>query len=132
VVGFVAPGIEVNQVFGSRTSQASDGTRGIEVPAGLPGPYLLVLEGQQAEAAYVSWAALVDGAPVHQQTMVADFARDRRLATEISLTLDPATAKEPRTARVTAATARPLARLDGPLPGQILLSPAEIEAAAAR
>ena len=127
VAGFVAPGIEVNQVFGSKTSQAADGSRGVEVPAGLPGPYLLVLESEREGSEYVSWAALVEGVPVHQQTMVARLAKGGRLVTQITLTIDPETAKEPRTARVTGATAKPLAKFDGPLPGRILLAPQELE-----
>jgi hypothetical protein len=43
VAGFVAPGIEVNQVFGSKTSQAADGARALEVPVRRAGSYLLVL-----------------------------------------------------------------------------------------
>jgi hypothetical protein len=49
-----------------------------------------------------------------------------RLATQITVTLDLATAKEPPTARVTAV------KFDGPLPGRILLSPQELERAAQR
>jgi hypothetical protein len=132
VAGFVAPGVEVNQVFGSMTSRAADGSHGIEVPAGLPGPYLLVLEGQKDGPEYVSWAVLVEGVPAHQEAMAANLSRGGRLAAAITVVLDAATAGEPRTARATGGTARPLARLDGPLPGQILLAPTEVEAAAAR
>jgi len=132
VAGFVAPGVEINQVFGSKTSQAADGSRGIEVPAGLPGPYLLVLEGQKDGPEYVSWAVLVEGTPVHQEIMAANLARGGRLAATITVALDPATAREPRTARATGGSARPLAKLDGPVPGQILLAPTEVEAAPAR
>ena len=39
--GFVPPGIEVNQVFGSFTG-VRDGRRVIQVPAGLAGPFRLV------------------------------------------------------------------------------------------
>ena len=132
VAGFVAPGIEVNQVFGSKTSQAADGARALEVPAGLAGSYLLVLEGEREGPDFVSWAVFVEGVPVHQETMPVRLAKGGRLATEISVTIDPATAKEPRTARATGAAAKPLVKLAGPLPGRILLAPAELERAAQR
>ena len=132
VAGFVAPGIEVNQVFGSKTSQAADGARALEVPAGLAGSYLLVLESERTGSDYVSWAVFVEGVPVHQETMPVRLAKGGRLATEISVTIDPSTAKEPRTARVTEAAAKPLVKLEGPPPGRILLAPAELERAAQR
>jgi hypothetical protein len=132
VAGFVAPGVEVNQVFGSRTGEEPGGRRGIEVPAGLPGPYLLVLEGQKDGPDFVVWAVLVEGVAVHQQAMPIRVARGGRLATTIAVTLDPATAGEPRTARGTGGSASPPVSLPGPLPGRILLAPAEVEAAGAR
>lgn len=132
VAGFVAPGVEVNQVFGSKTGLTGDGSRGIEVPAGLPGPYLLVLEGQKSGPEYVSWAVLVEGTAVHQESMAANLTKGGRIAFSIALTIDAATAKEPRTARATGGGAKWLGKLDGPLPGQILLAPSEVEAAAAR
>jgi hypothetical protein len=132
VAGFAAPGVEVNQVFGSLTAQAADGTRGIEVPAGLPGPYRLVVEGLRDEEAALGWAVLVDGKVVYQQALPVRLAAGARLATAITVVLDPATAAEPRTARAVDASARPLAPHQGPLPGQILLSPAEVAAAGGR
>jgi hypothetical protein len=81
---------------------------------------------------YVSWAVLVEGLPVHQQTMPVSLTKGGRLATEISVTIDPSTAKEPRTARVMGAAAKPLAKFEGSLPGRVLLAPAELERAAQR
>ena len=130
VAGFVAPGVEVNQVFGSNTSQAADGARALEVPAGVAGSYLLVLESERTGPDYVSWAAFVEGVPVHQETMPIRLAKGGRVATRISVTIDPATAKDARTARVTGAAAKPLVKFEGPLPGRILLAPAELERAA--
>ena len=45
LAGFVPPGIEVNQVFGSLTARRPDGTWIVEVPGGFPGPYLVLLTG---------------------------------------------------------------------------------------
>jgi hypothetical protein len=43
--GFLAEGVEVNQVFGSLTEAASESRWLVEVPAGAPGDYTLVLTG---------------------------------------------------------------------------------------
>ena len=47
LAGFVAPGIEVNQVFGSLTAQR-DAARLVEVPAGAAGPYTCRADGIRA------------------------------------------------------------------------------------
>jgi hypothetical protein len=132
LAGFVAPGIEINQVFGSKTSQGADGSHALEVPAGLPGPYLLVLDSDRDGTDYVNMAALVEDAPVDLETMFVRLTKGGRAATQISLTIDPATAKEPRTARVTGASAKPLTKFTGALPGRILLAPPELERAGQR
>jgi hypothetical protein len=132
VAGFVAPGIEVNQVFGSATARGEDGRRHVEVPAGLPGPYRLVLEAAEAVDDAVTWAVLLDGAVVHQQALPVRVPRGGRLATTVSPRFDPAAPPGPRAARVVDASARPLAAFDGPLPGQVLLSPAEVASAGGR
>jgi len=43
LAGFVPPGIEVNQVFGSLTAAPASGGRTVEVPAGVSGPFVLTL-----------------------------------------------------------------------------------------
>src|SRR5205807_1804046 len=53
VAGFVAPGIEVNQVFASVTS-AVDDVHVIEVPGGELGPYNLILEGLRDDALFTA------------------------------------------------------------------------------
>lgn len=129
VAGFVAPGIEVNQVFGSVTGQAADGRRGIEVPAGLSGPYVLVLEAQRDVDDAVAWAVLHDGQILYQQALAVRLGKGARVVTGLTVAHDPATAGEPRSARAVGATARPLAKHEGPLPGRILLAPREVAAA---
>jgi hypothetical protein len=42
--GWILPGVEINQVFGSLTSAGPEG-RHIEIPAGRPGPYTVTLVG---------------------------------------------------------------------------------------
>jgi len=129
VAGFVAPGVEVNQVFGSVTGQTPDGRRGVEVPAGLPGPYLVVLEARADVDDTVGWAIAYQGKPVDQHALPVRLRKGARVALAITVEHDPATATEPRTARATGGTAKPLAKHDGPVPGRILLSPAEVAAA---
>jgi hypothetical protein len=43
LAGFVAPGVEINQVFGSLTTTAAGGARTVEVPAGVAGPFVVTL-----------------------------------------------------------------------------------------
>jgi hypothetical protein len=129
VAGFVAPGIEVNQVFGSRTGQGVDEGRGIEVPAGAPGGYLVVVEGQRDGEAVLGWAVLFDGQVVYQQAVPLRLTRGARLAATITPEHEAATAGEARTARVTGAAGKPFAPFGGALPGRILLSPEEVAAA---
>ena len=43
LAGFVPPGIEINQVFGSLTTAAASGARTVDVPAGVAGPFVVTL-----------------------------------------------------------------------------------------
>jgi hypothetical protein len=128
VAGFVAPGVEVNQVFGSFTGAGAAGARIVEVPAGVPGPFTLVLEGTQEGPVTVNLTGLFKGAPVYQQELSGTIKKGERLSTQITQQLDPATAGEPKTAKVQGGKAGPLQPLEGPLPGTILLSPQELQA----
>ncbi len=125
VAGFIAPGVEVNQVFGSMTGTAADGSRVVEVPAGAPGPFTLVLEGQQDGPFKINLVGLFKGSPVYQQELSGAIKKGERLTTEITQQLEPATAADPKTAKVQGGSAAPLKPLQGPLPGKILLAPAE-------
>lgn len=126
LAGFVAPGVEVNQVFGSRTQRAEQG-RLIEVPAGRPGPYRLVLEGLQEGAYSVLVTGLFEGQQVFQQELKGSLKSGDRVISEIGLTQDPSTSGYARTARVTGGTAGALAPLSGPLPGKLVLAPSEVQ-----
>lgn len=125
VAGFIAPGVEVNQVFGSMTGVAADGARVVEVPAGAPGPFTLVLEGQQDGPFKVNLVGSFKGAPVYQQELSGAIKKGERLTAEITQQLAPDTAADPKTAKVQGGSAAPLKLLQGPLPGKILLAPAE-------
>ena len=129
VAGFVSPGIEVNQVFGSETTLDPAGGRVVEVPAGQSGPFTLVFEGQRDGAFTLRVAGFFQGREVYQRELSVEVRKGERLATQVSQTVDPSTASDPRTARVLGGDIAPLLPLNGPLPGKTLLSPSELQAA---
>jgi hypothetical protein len=129
VLGFVSPGIEVNQVFGSDSRLADDGGRILEVPAGQPGPFTLVLEGQRDGPFEASVVGRFQGSEVYRHELSGTITKGERLSTEIAQEIDPATGADPPTARVLSGSIAPLQPLSGPLPGKILLSPSELETA---
>ena len=128
VAGFVAPGVEVNQVFGSLTQAKPDGVRLLEVPAGTPGPFTVVFEGLRAGPFEVTVSGLYDGRLVYQEQLVGKIQGGERLQTRIEHQLDPEGASDPKRARVVGGEVASLSPLRGPLPGEWLLSPAEVEA----
>ncbi len=127
VLGFVSPGIEVNQVFGSDSLLNDDGSRVLELPAGQPGPFTLVLEGQQDGPFEVSVVGLFRGRQVYRHELSGTITRGERLSTGITQKLDPATSADPPTAQVLGGSVALVEPLSGPLPGKILLSPSELE-----
>jgi len=127
VAGFVGSGVEVNQVFGSLTSARPDGSHVVEVPAGLPGPYMLVLSALQEGPVIVKVAGSFKGSPVYQQDLSVRMTKGEQVKTEITQQIDEATAGEPKTAKVLSGSATPWRPLGGAPPGTILLSPAELE-----
>lgn len=125
VTGFVAPGLEVNQVFGSRTGIEGYGTRTIEVPAGVPGPFTLIVEGK-ADAMYtVTVEGFHKGTQVYRQSFAGTITKGERLVTPITQELESATASNPKTAKVLNGQAKDLQSLHGSLPGIVLVSPHE-------
>jgi hypothetical protein len=132
VAGFVAPGLEVNQVFGSFTDSGED-TYVIEVPAGEAGPFTLMLEGQRDDAFTVDVEGFVDGNPAYAQQLSGTIGVGQRLITAIAQEFEPGpSASAPGTAIVRAGTATPLETLTDAPPGRILLSPMELESLASR
>jgi hypothetical protein len=129
VAGFVATGVEVNQVFGSLTSAGADGSHVVEVPAGLPGPYVLMLEALRDGPVIVKLAGSFKGGPAYRMDLPVTIRKGERVRTEITQQLDQATAAEPETAKVLNGNATPWRPMSGPVPGTILVSPAELQAA---
>jgi hypothetical protein len=131
VAGYVAPGIEVNQVLGSVTGAAMDRTHVVEVPAGVQGPFTLVLEGRQDGPFKVKLVGLVrEGQfkekPAYHLELAGTIKKGERVSTEITQQMDPATVADPKTAKVRGGSVTPLKPLQGPLPGKVLLATAEL------
>jgi hypothetical protein len=126
VAGFVTPGIEVNQVFGSLTA-VREGARSIEVPAGAPGAYLVILDGLDEGPFAVVVTGRFQGQAVYRREETGRIRRGERLAAEIGQRFAP-DAAEPRTARVVDGSLGPFRELGGARPGTVLLSPLEIAA----
>lgn len=125
VAGFVAPALEVNQVFGSITRAELDGTHTIEVPAGLPGPFTLIVEGRKPTSFTIKIEGLYKGEQVYQQDLSGSIEKGERLLTKITQMLDPDHTDDPKKAKVLNGHADPFHPLKGSLPGIILISPME-------
>ena len=125
LTGFVAPGLEVNQVFGSRTGIEGYGTRTIEVPAGVPGPFTLIVEGKADTMFTVTVEGFHKGTQVYRQKVTGTITKAERLVTPITQELETATASNPKTAKVLNGRAEDLRSFHGSLPGIILVSPHE-------
>jgi hypothetical protein len=128
--GFVAPGIEVNQIFGSRTERDDERAR-LDVPAGESGVYTLLLTGLADGPFYVSIAGTLNGAPVYRRRMNGVIARGQQLVTRLEPrfedTGDPQGGgrHNPRTARVATARISPLTLVVAPIPVRVVISPFE-------
>jgi hypothetical protein len=131
--GFVEPGIEVNQVFGSLTSAEHDRTV-VEVPAGVRGPYVLLLESLTGGPFTVEVVGRFRGDVVYRRQLRGTLAPGQRVATQIEPYLhhggnDPMIeATDPRIARLFHARLSPLAEWTAPLPVRALIAPREQDA----
>jgi hypothetical protein len=83
LAGYVAPGIEVNQVYGSVTRIEADGRRAIEVPAGYPGPYDLFVEAVADGPYEVQVLGFFRGSPTYQVRLTGTAQKGQRLSTSI-------------------------------------------------
>ncbi len=127
VAGFVAPTIEVNHVFGSLTQANEDGTHVVQVPAGAPGPFTVLVEGIRDGAFTLTLTGSFKGQRVYQYDLSGSIKKGERLKTLVTQQIDAATAAERKTAKLEGGDAAPLAAYEGPLPGRILISPMELQ-----
>ncbi|HEX6531423.1 MAG TPA: FecR domain-containing protein [Nitrospira sp.] len=118
IAGFTGPETEVNQVFGSYTGMDGEGHRVVEVPAGVSGPFILILEGEQDGPFLISIGALYKGMPVDQHQVSGTLQRGARLAAQLTQRLEGVTNDE-KTAKVSGVTIGPLESTDLQLPGKV-------------
>lgn len=131
--GFVVPGIEVNQVFGSLTTgpgSAPAGTRRVEVPAGVSGPFAVRLTAVGDGPFTVTIVGRHQGAEVYryQRTGTARHGQGTRF--EVIQTMDAPPAGgpvDPRTARAGGAGVTDLRPEPSAAPA-VPLSPLELQA----
>ncbi len=119
--GFLSEEVEVNQVFGSLTSSRGRQRWVVEVPAGAPGAYPLVLTGVGAGPFAVQVSARYLGFRVFRETLTGEARHGERLVTRIATRV---TGGDPRTARIHSGSLEALRAWDGDGPAAVLLRPA--------
>ena len=124
VAGFVEPGIDVNQVFGSLTAGTA-GSRTVEVPAGVSGPYVLILVAVGDGPFTVTVTGRYRGTETYRQEQAGQAHRGQGLRAEIIQTM--AGGPDPRPARADRAGMSTL-RPETTRPGTVVLSPLEVAA----
>jgi hypothetical protein len=121
--GFVPPGVEVNQVFGSLTEAGRAAPRVVEVPAGAAGPYRVVLTGVENGPYTVTVVGRYQGGTVYRWERRGDIRAGERLGLEV--TQGMSSDRDPRTARVVIGVVRQLGPLDENPAPHLTLSPLE-------
>jgi hypothetical protein len=124
VAGFVEPGIDVNQVFGSLTAGPA-GSRTVEVPAGVSGPYVLILVAVGDGPFTVTVTGRYRGTETYRQEQAGQAHRGQGLRAEIIQTMSGG--PDPRAARADRAGMSTL-RPETTRPGTVVLSPLEVAA----
>ena len=117
--GFLAPDVEVNQVFGSLT-EGKGGRWLVEVPAGHEGPYTLILTGTGAGAFSARITGRYVGFSAYRQDIRGEARPGERLFTRITQTVN---GQEPVKARVVGATVDGLRAWDPSEPAAIGAAP---------
>ena len=99
--GFVPPGIDVNQVFGSLTKAAPGGARTVEVPAGLSGPFVVTLTGVGDGPFKMAVVGRYQGVVTYRHERAGIAHQGQSLRSEVVQLIDPPTAgaPDPRTTR---------------------------------
>jgi hypothetical protein len=132
LAGFVAPGVEVNQVFGSLTARRPDATWTVEVPGGLPGPYLVHLTGIADGPFTVTVVGRFRGRDVFERRWTGAIRTGERLVGGVVQEFNVLQTASASEAEVLAGSLSRLRPPREPLAGTVLLSPLEAAAAPAR
>ena len=122
--GFAHPDIQVNQVFGSLTG-VRDGRRVIEVPAGLVGPFRLVLVAVGDGPYAVSVTGRARERIVYWNERRGRVRAGDRLGGEIVQRFGEFERPDPRTARVTDGWLGSLGRSKAHLPPTVVVTPSQ-------
>ena len=118
--GFLAPDVEVNQVFGSLTETKGPTRWLVEVPGGHEGPYTLILTGAGSGSYTVRIAARYMGFPMYRQELRGEARTGEREFTRIRQTVKGA---DPKTARAAEASLDGLRAWDPTEPAAVVASP---------
>ena len=118
--GFLAEGVEVNQVFGSLTDAAPGPRWLVEVPAGAPGDYTLVLTGVGEGPFTARVSARYAGFRTSRQEISGAARPGERLFTRISQRVK---GDDPRTARASDLRIESLRAWDGEEPATVVARP---------
>ena len=118
--GFLAPDVEVNQVFGSLTEGKGGQRWLVEVPGGHEGPYTLILTGTDAGPFTARIAARYAGFSAYRQDIRGEARPGERLFTRITQTVK---GQDPVTARAMEASVDGLRVWDASEPAATVASP---------
>jgi hypothetical protein len=127
LAGFVEPGIEVNQVFGSLTAEQGD-VRTVEVPGGFGGPFQVFLTGIADGAYAVTVTGRVGGRAVYVRKWTGTIARGQRLVGGVVHDFDPRGTAPANEVEILYGNVSPMRPARDPAPGFVLLSPLELDA----
>jgi hypothetical protein len=119
--GFLAEGVEVNQVFGSLSASRGGQRWLIEVPGGAEGAYTLILTGAGAGPFTARVSARYAGLRIYRQELTGEIAPGERLVTRITQRVK---GDDPRSARVVGGSVDGLRAWDGDEPAAVVAVPA--------
>jgi hypothetical protein len=108
--GFLAGDVEINQVFGSLTASRGPQRWVVEVPAGAPGVYTLILAGVGSGPFTAQVSARYVGFRVYRQALTGEIRPGERLVTRI---VPSVKGDDPETARIAGASVDSLRAWDG-------------------
>jgi hypothetical protein len=118
--GFLAPDVEVNQVFGSLTESKGGRRWLVEVPGGHEGAYILILTGTGTGPFTARISARYVGFSAYRQEVRGEARAGERLFTRITQTVK---GQDPQTARALEASVDDLRPWDGSEPAAVVTFP---------